>query len=206
LNVPVDTSALPRDVQVFLDEADRRIEQFQIEHHIPGFVPSDFARAYGMLRTVAESDLAQGNLFCEWGSGFGVVACLATMLDFNAHGIEIERELVDAARRLATDFDLPVEFAQGSFIPTGSEIELDDDGFSWLTVDGNPPAEMDLGPDDFSLIFAYPWPDEQCVIKELFERHAANGALLLTYHSDEYLRLRRKEGQKRRPRKGTVRK
>src|SRR5258708_4692737 len=128
MNVELGRIALPADVRAFLDEADRRIEQFQMENHIAGFVPSDFALAYDLLRTVS-NDLAPGNLFCEWGSGFGVVTCLAAMLDFDAHGIEIESELVDSARQLAADFDLPVEFAQGSFIPTGSEIHLDSDRF-----------------------------------------------------------------------------
>src|SRR5438874_514368 len=113
---------LPADVLAFLREADRRIERFQRDCHVPGFVPSDFVGAYGILRALAASDLAPGNQFCEWGSGFGVIACLAAMLDFDAHGIEIESELVDAARRLAADFDLPVEFICGSFIPRGSAV------------------------------------------------------------------------------------
>src|SRR5438034_6550076 len=90
-------TAVPADVRAFLREADRRIDEFQRCVRVPGFVPSDFERTYGVLRTVAESNLTQGSLFCEWGSGFGVVACLAAMLDFDAVGIEIEADLVDEA-------------------------------------------------------------------------------------------------------------
>src|SRR5262249_11725387 len=104
LDVPVGEAELPDDVRAFLRAADRRIERFGRDVRAPGFVPCDFAGAYGVLQAVAAAGLAPGNLFCEWGSGFGVVACLAAMLNFDACGIEIEGELVDAARRLADDF------------------------------------------------------------------------------------------------------
>src|SRR5947208_15777027 len=86
-------AAVPADVRAFLREADRRIDEFQRCVRVPGFVPSDFARTYGVLRNLSEANLTPGNLFCEWGSGFGVVACLAAMLDFDAVGIEIEADL-----------------------------------------------------------------------------------------------------------------
>ncbi len=191
LDLPVATEAVPDDVRAFLREADRRIERFQRDHHLPGFVPSDYARAYGALRTAAA--VAAGNLFCEWGSGFGVVACLARMLDFEACGIEIEGELVDESRQLAEDFDLSVEFVRGSFIPPGSKGCLaPDSAFGWLNTSTGNHDELGYGPDDFDLIFAYPWPDEERGVSALFERHAAAGALLLTYHSGDDLRLRRK--------------
>src|SRR5262245_46747263 len=95
---------LPGDVRSFLREADRRIERFQLTSRIPAFVPSDFGASYGILKQLAGACLKPGRLFCEWGSGFGVVACLAAMLEFDAYGIEIEAELVDAAQQLADDF------------------------------------------------------------------------------------------------------
>jgi hypothetical protein len=194
LCLPVAADALPHDVRTFLQEADRRIERFQRNHVLPAFVPSDFTRTYDALRTLAAGDLAPGNLFCEWGSGFGVVACLAAMLGFDACGIEIEGELVDEAQRLAADFDLPVEFARGSFIPPGGDGCLDSEGgFAWLTADADRAhEELGYGPDDFDVIFAYPWPDEEHSVATLFERYAAPRALLLTYHGGEEVRLRRK--------------
>src|SRR5947207_2983291 len=93
-DLPVSATALPREVRAFLGEAGRRVERFQRTGHFAAFVPSDFVRAYQVLRSLAEVDLAPAGLFCEWGSGFGVVACLAAMLDFDACGIEIEAELV----------------------------------------------------------------------------------------------------------------
>src|SRR5262249_45626930 len=136
LSLPVDETAVPGDVRRFLREAERRIKRFQLQRPAPAFVPSDFGRVYSVLRAVAAANLAPGTLFCEWGSGFAVVACLATLLDFDACGVEIEAELVDAARALAADFGLAVEFVQGSFIPRGGAACVEAGGeFAWLTTD-----------------------------------------------------------------------
>jgi hypothetical protein len=194
LSLPAGAFRLPRDVGAFLREANRRIERFRDECHVPGFVPSDFVPVYGALRALAAAQAVSGSLFCEWGSGFGVVACLAAMLEFDACGIEIEGELVEAAQQLADDFDLPVEFVRGSFIPPGSAARLEAGaGFAWLTTRPDSPGEgLELGPADFAVIFAYPWPDEEGLIDTLFERHAAPGAVLVTYHGGDDVRLRRK--------------
>jgi hypothetical protein len=161
---------------------------------IPGFVPSNFARAYWVLRALAATGAARGNLFCEWGSGFGVVACLAAMLDFDAYGIGIEGELVDAARLLAATSRLPVEFVRGSFIPSGSTACFQRrDAFAWLTTsEGHTEEALGLGLADFDVIFAYPWPDEERVTAALFERQAGAGAVLLTYHGENDVRLRQR--------------
>ncbi|HEX5272283.1 MAG TPA: class I SAM-dependent methyltransferase [Gemmataceae bacterium] len=199
LDLPVRAAPLPADVRAFLDEAGRRIERFQRDGGVPAFVPSDYPGAYHVLLALAESAAAPGGLFCEWGSGFGVVACLAAMLDFDARGIEIDPALVDEARRLAADFDLPAEFVRGSFIPPGSERTVGrDDQFAWLTTSaGGPEEEWDLGPADFDVVFAFPWPDEARVIATLFDRHAAPGAVLVTYHEAADFRVRRKAARRR---------
>ena len=191
---------VPVDVQKFLLEAERRIERFQRSSPIPGFVPSDFATAYLFLRGLAESVLAPGDRFCEWGSGFGVVTCLASMIGYSACGIEIEGDLVDEARRLATDFDVPVEFVRGSFIPPGGEACLGDDSdYSWLTTSSEDvSAELGLSADDHDVVFAYPWPDEERAVPLLFDRYAASDAVLVTYHGGEEFRLRRKSGRRHR--------
>jgi hypothetical protein len=200
INLDLETAGpgLPADVRAFLREAARRTRRFRRSSRIPGFVPSDFGQAYRVLRALAAADRAPGKLFCEWGSGFGVVACLAAMLDFDACGIEIEGELVDAARQLAADFGLPVEFVRGSFIPRGGEAYAEaGPGFNWLTTDaGDTHQELGLATNDFGVIFAYPWPDEEALTGELFDHYAAEGAVLVTYHGSDDFRLRCKTGAK----------
>ena len=198
--IPLNPSTLPEAVVRFLREADRRVSRFANDSSasICGFVPSDFATVYRALHAIAETQLAAGNSFCEWGSGFGVVASMAAMLEFDACGIEIESRLVDASRWLADDFHLPVEFVHGSFIPPGGEACAEEalaaagSDMSWLSTDADT-AYDDLGlePDDFDLIFAYPWPGEARSIELLFERYGADGALLLTYGDFGSMRLLR---------------
>lgn len=203
--VDVDFSMPPQPINGqaarFLRDADERISEF-FRHSrggCSGFVPSDYGPIYEALRSIVDLNLATGSAFCEWGSGFGVVSSLAAMLDFDACGIEIERDLVDEADQLAEDYDLPVEFIHGSFIPPGGAREAeqvylhDNDGFSWLVTDTDSTYdELGRDPDDFDVIFAYPWPDEERVIFNLFDAYAAKGALLLTQEKFNMLRLQRK--------------
>lgn len=195
------TSPLPSDVTAFLSEVDDRIDQFMRRHPTwgSGFVPSDFVTVYHALREIADSNLTTGRHFCEWGSGFGVVAFLAEMAGFQAYGIEIDRDLVDEAHQLGDDFELEAEFVHGSFIPQGSEACAEeayadnDAGVVWLVTEtDNAYEELGLDPDDFDVIFAYPWPGEEDVIDRLFDRCAADGALLLTYGQQNSVRLQRK--------------
>jgi hypothetical protein len=191
LDLLVASTPPPAAVSAFLREAARRIRCFRSEQSIPGFIPSDFARIYRTLEALSGLDLVAGTHFCEWGSGFGVVACLAAMLGFDAYGIEIEDALVEAAQELADDFDLPVEFRRGSFIPQGAAATSG--AYSWLTTsEAVGHDDPGLEPDECDLIFAYPWPDEETVVEDVFERYAHEGALLLTYHDIQPIRLRQK--------------
>ena len=185
----------------FLREADARVEEFlnRRKNVASGFVPSDFVAVYHALGAIMTGQFAGGNVFCEWGSGFGVVASLAAMLDFDARGIEIDRDLCDAAQQLAEDFDLLVGFIHGSFIPPGGE-ELADkafanhvgESFRLVAEVDDAYEEMGLDMEDFHVVFAYPWPDERPLIECLFDTYAAEGALLLTYHEFDSLVLKRK--------------
>jgi hypothetical protein len=194
LDLPLTSDAArpPAEVRRFLREGERRIRRFQHARRVPAFVGSDFVAVYGALRVLEEAGELGGRWFCEWGSGLGVVASLAAMLGFDAWGIEAEADLVRAARRLASDFDVPVEFVRGSYFPAGAEAGLTSGReFAWLSRAGRSGYEaMDVRLDEFDLVFAYPWPDEAEMIAELFEGHARAGARLLTYHPDGELRLR----------------
>ena len=196
--------SLPTEVEAFLSEADSRVARFNeiSPAHARGFVPSDFATVYRALRPIAEGQLGPRHSFCEWGSGFGAVASLAAMLEFDACGIEIDRPLFELSVALAKDSGLPTEFVHGSFVPQGGESIAEEvytssgGDFFWLETNAdNAYDELGLDPDDFDLIFAYPWPGEEDVIYRLFEHFAADGALLLTYVEFYSVRVQRKVAQ-----------
>jgi hypothetical protein len=160
---------------------------------IPAFVPSDFSAVFRALEAIESHQLAAGRRFIEWGSGVGVVTCLASIVGFDAVGIEIEPSLVELARRLAAEFSVDVEFSCGSFVPDDVDPSADLSGdVNWLSTTG-PAGYDDLGLDidDFDVVFAYPWPGEEQVIFDLFTDTAAVGALLLTFHGLEGVRLQR---------------
>jgi hypothetical protein len=194
-------SPLPEEVASLCLDAELRIEDFvegRRDKPLVAFVPSDFAIVYRALEAARELMLAPGRRFVEWGSGMGVVSCLAAMLGFDAIGIEIEPELVALSERLASDFGLDVEFVEGSFLPVGSEELVDQQGdVTWLRTDGaDAYALLDLEPDDFDVVFAYPWPGEEQIVFDVFEAYAATGALLITFHGQEGIRMQRNTGRR----------
>jgi hypothetical protein len=188
--------ALPPNVAALIQDAGRRIDALddRMRIEIPAFVPSNFELAYRALAEINAANLATGHRFIEWGSGIGVIACLASCVGFDAVGIEIEQKLVTMAEQLAADHGIDVEFACGSFVPDGIVPRVNwVDGIAWLTTEGRDGYEVfDLDPDDFDVVFAYPWPGEEQVIFDLFADAAAVGALLLTYHGIDGVRLQRK--------------
>jgi hypothetical protein len=199
--IPHDDRPLPHRVQRFLKEADIRVNEALHESHAPAFVPSDYEGVFRSLRALVDGPLLRGNRFLEWGSGLGVATSLAAILEFEAHGIETDWTLVEGARELAEAFDLPVEFVHGSFVPEDGESKLLAAGdYTWLNTSADY-AYDDIGlePDDFDIVYAYPWPDEEQATAQLFHRYAGIGAVLLTYKGGDGFRLRRKvEGKKNR--------
>ncbi|WP_425395463.1 class I SAM-dependent methyltransferase [Aeoliella sp.] len=197
--VPFEPPAipLPDRVVALLDDADERIDNFQFEHRdtpVAAFVPSDFVLAYQSLAAIASLNLAPGRRFMEWGSGVGVVTCLAAMLGYDAIGIEIEDDLVDVSRELASDHAVDAEFVAGSFVPL-DEVDLFDltGDFNWVRTDAvSAYDELDLEPDDFDVVYCYPWPGEEALSEELFAHCCATGSLLLSYHGRDGMRLRRR--------------
>ena len=197
LSLPNALPPAPPGVARFIVDAQSRIDSF-IESHLTepiySFVPSDFSLVYGALCHVADKHLAPGPLFCEWGSGAGVVTCLAAMVGFDACGIEFETDLVELSIRLARHYHLRAGFCRGNFVPHGGQkIAEEVSEFEWLASGGpDPYDQMDLEIDDFDMIFAYPWPGEERVIERLFDRFASDGALLITYNGTEGVHLFRR--------------
>ena len=187
---------IPRRVAELLEVADSRIDRFvnREGRRIHGFVASDYVAAFSALEWVQQNNLLSGQTFCEWGCGFGVVTMLAALAGMDACGIEVESELVECAEKLAADLEIACQFSGGSLIPDGADrlVEFVED-IAHIDTD-SPGAYEDLGldVDDFDLIYVYPWPGEERYLEDVFEHYAAKGALLLTYHGIEDLRLQRK--------------
>lgn len=203
LDISINDSVLPENVAAFLDEADSRVNEFVSNQPIclSGFVPCNSITVYHTLRAITQANLAAGTTFCEWGSGFGVATSLAAMLGFTGCGIEIRQDLVEASQRLASDFGLPVEFVHGSFVPAGAEACVEEayadnsSEFLWIVTDADDAyQELGLDIDEFDVVFAYPWPGEDSLVANLFEKCAAEQALLLTFDQFNSVRLRRKVG------------
>jgi len=187
---------LPAAVVTFLAAGKVRLDAFFAapQHQTGiGFIPSDHEAVYRTLAAFRQTEPA-ARRFCEWGSGFGVIAGLAAWLGFDVHGIEIDPALVTASRQLLAEHELHAVIAPGSFIPeddAASEAHADLETRTVLgAADGY--AELGRDLDDFEVVFAYPWPTEEELYCELFRRRADYGAVLLTYSRTEGMRAYRK--------------
>ena len=189
----------PSEIADFLAEAENRIDHlFETEQNkkIPRYIPSNPVALYHVLEFVTSHDLPLGRVFCEWGSGFGVGACMAAMLGYESYGIEIEASLADASDSLIADRGIAnVTILNTSYIPEGFE--------SYAAVGGEelvlPESFSDHGEgfdqvpsyeglpcttDEIDLFFVYPWPGEQEFMQQLFDAVATEGAILLTNLED----------------------
>lgn len=183
---------LPSEVEAFLADADARIDDFfdrRRNNRRVDFYPSDYPLVYSVLRALRQRN-DQARRFCEWGSGFGVVAGLGALLGYEAYGIEINPWLVAASKDLHAKHNLELKILEGSFIPEEyARNETFSNGETNTILSGSGVYDgVDVDIEDFDVIFAFPWPDEEEMYRDLFARYADNGAVLITYHSIEQIR------------------
>ena len=177
-------------------EADRRCDEFfdaGLGRRFPRYLPSDPSIVYAAMANLRSSGRLRGDLFCEWGCGIGVATCIASLIGFEAYGIEIEPELADRATRLADDLGIPVEILNISYLPEGYE-QCDGVGGEDLLVPEAttsfgealdcPATYPGLDPEDVDLFFVYPWPGQEQLMLSLFTVLASEGAVLLMYLGD----------------------
>ena len=186
-------------------------ERFFADHddQAPRFVPSVPERVFAVLEEITRRHLPPARVFCEWGSGFGTATCLAALLGYEAYGLEIDEELVILSRAIARRLGIPVTILCTSLFPEGYAASAGGDKTALVTpasvrthhdtpeargplrYDGMASAIVDIG-----LFFAYPWPEERALMRQLFEAVARVGALLVVYHTDTDIRVWRKvEGE-----------
>lgn len=176
INLEISDLPLPVRAVEFLADSQQRIDRFLADPDnpkVPAYASSNFHVAWRVLNTIAAT-YPKISTFCEWGSGFGVVSCLASILNFEVTGIEINEALVKAARELAAPHDLNPKFAHGSFIPPGLYLETPDMDALEKT--------LNFHPGDFDLIYAYPWPAEEAAVFSVFEDFAREDSMLITFH------------------------
>ncbi|TWU16198.1 hypothetical protein [Allorhodopirellula heiligendammensis] len=199
LSVPIDGSVkhLPYAdrAEDLIDTANEAVEAFMLADLdvIENFVTCDFHLLDQTLSWIHSNHLLTGNRFCEWGAGFGVATMLAALRGMQAVGIEIESRLVHQAEQVAATIGSSAQFYHGSFVPRGVSglAEISGEFKNVDTEEGDVYAEIGLELDDFDLIFVFPWPGEEEFFEHIFAACAADGALLLSYHGREGMRLLR---------------
>ncbi|QDS96614.1 hypothetical protein FF011L_54260 [Roseimaritima multifibrata] len=190
---------IPGPIQQLLDESLRRTVAFHdrrestdAEH----FVASDHPLVYRTLDWIAETRLATGNRFIEWGCGFAVNACAAASLGWDVLAVEVEPKVVAEAAKMIAMWQQPVELLQGNFLPPNAERFSEDPYLPSLGHSAESIyAKLDMQIDDFDIIFAYPWPGEHRFIDELFAVTAAPGALLVTFLGPNEITVQQKMGR-----------
>lgn len=192
----IDEIALPRDIVDRLTEARQRIEAFQdrwSEPFIEQFVAADYVLVYQTLRWIIETQTLIGRRFLEWGCGFAIVSVLASRLEFATFAIEAHEELIPQARKTVAEWDCSIELVHGDFLPPGAERLADDPTLPSLGHGVECAYRAwDLELDDFSLVYSYPWPQEDVFHEAVFDRYASVGAMLLMFLGPNQMQLMRK--------------
>ena len=193
LTVSLNLPDVPPEVASFFADARRRSDEFfesGLGRRFPRYQPSDPSLVYAAMANLRSSGQLRGDVFCEWGCGIGVATCLASLIGFEAYGIEIEAELADRATCFGEDLGIPIEILNTSYLPEGYE---QGDGFGGedLVVTGARPnyggasdyiaTYPGLDAEDVDLFFVYPWPGQEDLMLSLFTHLASEGAVLLMY-------------------------
>src|SRR5262245_56152036 len=193
------------NVARLIETCSRGWERFFADHadQAPRFVPSVPERVFAVLEEVTTRCLPPTRVFCEWGSGFGMATCLAALLGYEAYGLEIDEELVRLSRVIARRLGISVTMLCTSLLPAGYAASVGSDGMALVmpasVSDHNAKARgplrydgMEIAIADIGLFFAYPWPEERELMRQLFEAVARAGSILVVYHTDTDIRVFRK--------------
>jgi hypothetical protein len=151
----------------------QKLQNLPEHERVPGLVTSPGNIAFRFLDAISPHIHTETPRFCEWGSGVGVVTCLASLKGWNAIGIEIETRLVLEARRLASAHRIQASFYEGSYKP--------DALFTSETTLETFETEYGFGLFDFDIIYIYAWPAEKNRVTEAVARYAKPGTIFMHY-------------------------
>ncbi len=146
-------------------------------HRWHSFVPAEYGRVL-----LALVDLWKPGLrFLEWGSATGIIAIMADLLGYEAHGIELDEELVAISVEMARRYRSAARFTTGSFLPAGYAWRPADGDGRLATVGEGVSGYLKLGHplEDFDLVYAYPWSGEEAMMHDLMRVQGAPGAGLV---------------------------
>ncbi|MDH3582957.1 MAG: class I SAM-dependent methyltransferase [Phycisphaerae bacterium] len=194
MNTKLHSSSDPReallaDFHRLWAEADDLWERLRDTAPFHSYVSADYAALYDSLRSLQ----GQAMTFLEWGSGLGIATIMASRMGFEAYGIEAEAQLHEYSEEFARTYGPKARFVQGSFIPDDFEWNPADGDDVYRTILDTPAAydELDMELRDFDLVFAFPWPDEHTLYRNIMRQLGAPDALLLTYDSRDGFKLLR---------------
>jgi hypothetical protein len=162
----------------------RRAEEIREELGLQGVIPFVASQYEEVLEIIESVATDEPQVFIEWGSAVGTVTVMADLLGFEAYGIEIEPDWVEAARRLADEFNSGAEFLEGSFVPRSFDGFDDSDSLLLGLPDAYDAHVIDIS--DADVIYAFPWPDDSETHLAIFERYAHPGAIYVRFDVDRF--------------------
>lgn len=195
ITLELDPSILPDPVRDLIDEADKRCDQFfeaGLGLRYPRYVPSDPTVAHAAIAFLEQQGLLRGKVFCEWGCGFATVTGIASLLGFEAYGIELEPELAELGSSLTGELGIPAEILNISYFPEGYDESEGVGGKDLIIPESHhsrgpappSPSYQDLDPDEVDLFYVYPWPGQERLMMDLFISLSSPGAILLIYNGE----------------------
>ena len=187
INSQSDQRALLSELESLWTEADQVWDEHQNRPSFGAYVSADYAEVFDSLVNLKQTC----QTFLEFGSGLGVATIMASRLGYDAYGIEVESELVDYARDFADRFAPQATFATGSFVPDDFVFDPSSGAESYCTSINDAPAyaELQLGLDDFDLVYAYPWPTEHQLYRGIVREFGSPHCQLLIYDAREGILL-----------------
>lgn len=147
------------------------------------FVAADYRAVHDALVGLQ----GRADTVLEWGSGLGVIAITASLLGFQAYGIEIEPQLIGLSRDLATKYGSNAIFAEGSFVPEEYDWnrEFGDEHFRTRIDEASGYNELDMRLSDFDVVYSYPWPEEQNLHRDIMKQCGGRNSIFLTFNVTE---------------------
>jgi hypothetical protein len=177
-------------LQPLWDEANDLWERSQTADGFHAYVSADYDAVF---RSLVQLRGKKAVTFLEWGSGLGVVTIMASCLGFEAYGIENEPELVEHAHAFGKRYAPAARFVCGNFFPSEFEWNPGEGEIEVRTALHGAAAYERMGRklSDFDLVYAYPWPEEHQLYRNVMRKYGGSESLFLTYDVRRGMELHR---------------